>query len=161
MTDQTTFDQAKFIFYSLRHLRERMFEKNLGKGISEKKRLLLKDMSISQFHTIMAIRKKGKVSLKELAQVLKISPPSASTMVNRLVEKGILKRHQNSNDRRKIQISLTEQAQLRHEKVEKAMFASFVELIEKLGPDTTEKWCDVLEEIARIFRLEDDQENAQ
>ncbi|MCP4022024.1 MAG: MarR family transcriptional regulator [Desulfobacteraceae bacterium] len=161
MTDITTLEQAKFIFSSIKYLRDKMFAKHHGQSMTKEERLILKDMSISQFHTIMAIRRKGKVSLKELSQMLQISPPSASSMVNRLVEKGVVKRHQSSKDRRKIEISLTQKALLRHERVEKAMFASFVDLIEKLGPDTTEKWCQVIEEIHEIFRLEDRGETAQ
>ncbi len=160
MTDKTTLEQAKFIFSTIKHLRDRMFANHHGKSMSEKEKLLLKDISIAQFHTIMMIRKKGKVSLKELAHMQQISPPSASAMVDRLVEKGVLKRDQSQKDRRQVEISLTDNALLRHERVEEAVFSSFVELIEKLGPETTGKWCDVLEEVHQVFLLEDDKEPA-
>jgi hypothetical protein len=46
----------------------------------------------------------------------------------------------------------------RHEKVEKAVFASFVDLIEKLGPGPTKDWCNVLEQVEVLFSQEQDQE---
>ncbi len=155
-TTGTTLEQAKYIASAIRLIQDRLFSRHHGKSMSDKEKYLLKDLSISQFHAIMMIRKKKKVSLKELAAMQQISPPSASAMVNRLVEKGILKRNQCQSDRRKIEICLTEDALGRHEKVEKAVFASFVDLIEKLGPDTTQKWCAVLEQVETVFMQEED-----
>jgi len=144
---RSTLEQAKYIASTIRLIQDRLFARHHGKSMSEKEKYLLRDLSISQFHAIMMIRKKKKVSLKELASMQQISSPSASAMVNRLVEKGILKRSPCRSDRRKIEICLTDDALGRHEKVEKAVFASFVELIENLGPDTTGKWCAVLEQV--------------
>jgi DNA-binding MarR family transcriptional regulator len=156
--DRTTLEQAKYIASTVRFIQDRLFSRHHGKSISEKEKYLLKDLSISQFHAIMMIEKKKKVSLKELAAMQQISPPSASAMVNRLVEKGLLKRSQCRSDRRKIEIRLTDAALVRHEKVEQAVFASFVELIEKLGPDTTQLWCAVLKQVETVFIQEADQE---
>jgi DNA-binding MarR family transcriptional regulator len=158
---RTTLEQAKFIASTIRLLQDKLFNRHHGKSISEKEKYLLKDLSISQFHAIMMIRKKKKVSLKELAAMQKISSPSASAMVNRLVEKGILKRDQCRSDRRKVEICLTDEALGRHERVEKAVFGSFVELIEKLGPVTTQKWCTVLEQVEAVFIEDDGQEDDQ
>ena len=155
---RTNLEQAKYIASTIRLLQDRLFSRHHGKSISEKEKYLLKDLSISQFHAIMMIRKKKKVSLKELAAMQQISPPSASAMVNRLVEKGILTRSQCQSDRRKIEICLTDDALGRHEKAEKAVFAAFVDLIEKLGPDTTQRWCAVLEQVEAVFIQEADQE---
>ncbi len=153
---RNTFEQAKYIASTIRLIQDRFFSRHHGKSMSEKEKFLLKDLSISQFHAIMMIRKRMKVSLKELAAMLQISPPSASAMVNRLVEKQILKRNQCRSDRRKIEISLTDEALGRHGKIEEAVFASFVDLIEKLGPDTTQKWCLVLEKVEAAFEQEED-----
>ncbi len=155
---RTTLEQAKYISSSIRLIQDTLFARNHGKSMSKKEKYLLKDLSISQFHAIMMIRKKKKVSLKELAAIQQISPPSASAMVNRLVAKGILKRSRSRSDRRKVEISLTHDSLARHEKVEKAIFASFVELIEKLGAETTQKWCDVLEQVEHVFIQAENQE---
>jgi len=156
-TNKTTLEQAKYISSTIRLMQDRLFARHHGKSISKIEKSRLKDLSISQFHAIMMIRKKTKVSLKELAAMQQISSPSASAMVNRLVKKGILKRSQSKSDRRKIEISLTENAMARHEKAEKAVFASFVDLIEKLGPGATSEWCNVLEKVEVLFSQEDDQ----
>jgi DNA-binding MarR family transcriptional regulator len=157
-TNKTTLEQAKYISSTIRLMQDRLFARHHGKSMSKMEKSRLKDLTISQFHAIMMIQKKTKVSLKELAAMQQISSPSASAMVNRLVEKGILKRSQSKSDRRKIEISLTDKAMARHEKVEKAVFASFVDLIEKLGPGPTKDWCNVLEQVEVLFSQEQDQE---
>ena len=151
---KTNLEQAKYIASSIRLIQDRLFSSHHGKSMSEKEKYLLRGLSIAQFHAIMMIRKRKNVSLKELAGMSQISPPSASAMVHRLVEKGILKRRQCEAGRRKIEICLTEDALGRHERVEKAVFSSFVGLIEKLGPDTTQSWCTVLEQVEAVFLQE-------
>lgn len=153
--------KAKYIFSVIRLMQDRMFTRHHGRSYTEKQQYLLKDLSISQFHAIMAIRKKGCVSLKELAGMLQVSPPSASAMVNRLVEKGILERGKCPKDRRKIEIRLTPDALGRHKRVEEAVFASFVDLIEELGPDTTQQWCDVLARVEAIVTADKGVGNAK
>jgi DNA-binding MarR family transcriptional regulator len=157
-TNKTTLEQAKYISSTIRLMQDRLFARHHGKSMSKMEKSRLKDLTISQFHAIMMIQKKTKVSLKELAAMQQISSPSASAMVNRLVKKGILKRSQSKSDRRQIEISLTDKAMARHEKVEKAVFASFVDLIEKLGPGPTKDWCNVLEQVEVLFSQEQDQE---
>lgn len=149
--EPSTLEQAKYISTTIRVIQDRLFSSHHGKALSEKEKYLLKDLSIAQFHAIMMIQKKKKVSLKQLAAMLQISSPSASAMVHRLVEKKILTRRRSDSDRRKIEICLTDDALGRHERVEKAVFSSFVALIEKLGPDTTQRWCTVLEQVEAVF----------
>ncbi len=64
------------------------------------------EISIEQFHILRHIRK-GFQSVSELADVRQISRPAASQNVDGLVEKGLISRHQDPNDRRYVHLKLT------------------------------------------------------
>jgi len=158
MNEKEIIERARLIYTSIRMLRDRFFRQHHAALFSGGKEAVFGDLSMSQFHTLMIIRERERVSLKELAGMQHVAPSSASAMVNKLVEKGLLERHQSVQDRRKIEISLSKTAKKHHEEMEAAMFASFSELIRKIGPETTEKWCQVLGKIRNVIEAEDAQE---
>jgi DNA-binding Lrp family transcriptional regulator len=91
------------------------------------------------------------VSVTELAALLNVSPPSVSTMVDRLVERGLLTRTpmrtgpaqggDPGNAWRAEDIA----------QVEEVILGSFVELVDAVGPETTQKWCEVLQQVSTVL----------
>jgi DNA-binding MarR family transcriptional regulator len=65
------------------------------------------DISVEQFHILRHIRK-GLTSVSELAQVKQISRSAISQAVDVLVERGLICRRQNAQDRRNIPLELTD-----------------------------------------------------
>lgn len=65
------------------------------------------DISVEQFHILRHIRK-GICSVSELAAVKQISRPAISQAVDLLVDKGLITRQQSAEDRRFVQLALTE-----------------------------------------------------
>jgi DNA-binding MarR family transcriptional regulator len=65
------------------------------------------DISVEQFHILRHIRR-GLGSVSELAQVKQISRSAISQAVDLLVERGLICRLQNAQDRRNIPLELTE-----------------------------------------------------
>lgn len=112
------------------------------------------DLSLPQLEAARAIRLRSKVSMNELSVLLNVSPPSASAMVDRLVDKGVLNRLPSADDRRKVEISVSPEAIEYMDGIEEAIIQSFVELIEKIGPDTGRRWCDALDQARRILEEE-------
>ena len=100
---------------------------------------------------IMMVRVRESVSVTELAALLGVSPPSVSTMVDRLVERRMLTRTPSSEDRRKVVIRVSTEAIDEIARVEETVLASFVELVRAVGPETTRKWCEVLRHIKQIL----------
>jgi DNA-binding MarR family transcriptional regulator len=84
------------------------------------------------------------VSMNELARLLEVSPPSASNMVERLVEKGLLVRETSREDRRKVVISVSPSAVKEIQQVESSVLKLFIELVERVGPQISKSWCEVL-----------------
>jgi len=64
------------------------------------------DISVEQFHLLRHIRK-GLTSVSEIADARMISRPAASQAAESLVEKGLITRRQEVNDRRFVHLALT------------------------------------------------------
>jgi len=99
----------------------------------------------------MIVRSLEQITMTELSSQLCVSPPSASVMVDRLVEKGILIREHSIEDRRKVMVRVSPEAMEDIKGVEKTILRSFVDLVEKIGPETTRKWCEVLERVKSVL----------
>ena len=74
------------------------------------------DISIRQHQTMSLVcrlteDKPNGVTLKELAEAMKLAPATVSELVESLVKKNFLQRIQNPEDRRAVQITLTEHGQ--------------------------------------------------
>ena len=74
------------------------------------------DVSIRQHQTMSLVcrlteEKPNGVTLKELAEAMKLAPATVSELVESLVKKNFLQRVQNPDDRRAVQITLTDHGQ--------------------------------------------------
>ena len=65
------------------------------------------DITVEQFHILRFVRK-GSESLSDLAAAKNISRPAMSQAVDVLVKKGLLTRIQSTQDRRYVDLALTE-----------------------------------------------------
>ena len=75
------------------------------------------DVSIRQHQTMTLVcrlteDKPNGVTLKELAEAMKLAPATVSELVESLVKKNFLQRVQNPEDRRAVQITLTDHGQM-------------------------------------------------
>lgn len=61
--------------------------------------------SLAQLQLIGIVTVQGRITITELAKIMGVSPPSASTMVDRMVNCGWLHRERSAQDRRKVMIS--------------------------------------------------------
>ena len=151
MTANKNIDQAWHIFTNGRKIHEWVFQlenrymvkSGIGKAFGE--------FSFAQIRAIKFVKAKGQVSITELAELLQVSAPSASTMVERLVEKGVLVREQDPEDRRKVIVTISPDMISITEQIEKDIFSSFVDLVEKLGPEVADDWCRVLDKIGEVL----------
>ena len=74
------------------------------------------DISIRQHQTMSLVcrlteEKPNGITLKELAEAMKLAPATVSELVESLVKKNFLQRVQNPEDRRAVQITLTDHGQ--------------------------------------------------
>ena len=55
-------------------------------------------------------------------------------------------------------VRLSEEAAVHAEGMERAVLAAFLDLVEKVGPETAEKWCEVLERVEQVL-VESEKDN--
>jgi len=148
---------ARNIFETGKLIQDRIFRVRATQLETIGERHDFESLTVAQLHAILMIHMRSQVSVNELSTLLGVSPPSASVMVDRLVEKGILRRRHSEKDRRKVEIRISSKAVEHIKGVEEAIQKSFAEIIEKIGPETAQKWYDVLEKVKPV--LEQDASN--
>jgi len=122
-------------------------------GISED--TSLPALTPRQFTLVIAVRNKGGASIKDLADSLGVTASSASTMVDRLVEAGILTREQNPADRREVIVRVSGELEKMIEPAERSALRFLVDLLEKMGPEYADMWAAVRARIKEVLKLEE------
>jgi DNA-binding MarR family transcriptional regulator len=115
-------------------------------------------LTIPQWNTLVVIREHENLSVKELAEALKVSAPSASSMVERLVEMGFVNREPSRVDRREVRISLSAAGNAGVDAMEGQLLQSIVELLERIGSDVAQQWVDVYAKIQEVLDQDELQE---
>jgi DNA-binding MarR family transcriptional regulator len=66
------------------------------------------EVTLTQYRSLVVLASRGHQSMAELAHAVGVTPPTASRLCDRLVKKGLVRRRANRNDRRQVQIALTQ-----------------------------------------------------
>lgn len=114
------------------------------------------ELSVSQLNAVKTLLDCGELTMNELAERLAVTPPSASAMVDRLVEKGVVIREHSTQDRRKVVVRISPEAVKVAEEIKSRILHFFVELVEKIGFETAQKWCEVLSSVKDVLAQEPD-----
>ena len=75
---------------------------------SVKKEGLKHDLTLSQVEILNFIGLSGKKTMRDIADYLKITPPSVTAIIEEMEEKGLVKRINDKKDRRVVFITLSE-----------------------------------------------------
>jgi DNA-binding MarR family transcriptional regulator len=151
MKDPNTLASARHIFTTGRKVHDLVQQTITAASMREGINHRFGELSASQMNMILMIRVRETVSVTQLASLLSVSPPSVSTMVDRLVERGLLTRTPSSEDRRKVVIRVSPEAIEEISRVEEEVLDAFVKLVEALGAETTRMWCEVLDRIKDVL----------
>jgi DNA-binding MarR family transcriptional regulator len=151
MSDKETLEKARHIFTIGKMIQNQVLRIHADHASDTEKNAKYGELSMSQFHVIMAIQRHGEVTITKLSKILGVSPPSASVMVDRLAERGILTRERSHKDRRKVVVRISPEAVTHIRNFEGMVLDTFVDLVEKIGPDITHKWCEVLDKVKEVL----------
>lgn len=143
MKNISTIETAQYICNTGKIIHDRIV-KIQSTYFSASKNGVLSDLSITQLNAIKTLWDSGELTMSELADQLGVSPPSASVLVDRLVDKGIFCREHSTTDRRKVVVRVSPEAEKMAEEITSLIVQFFVDLVEKIGAETAQKWCDVL-----------------
>lgn len=106
----TTDDKSEFREYI------RILERRLG--LLNENQMACCSVSLTQCHAIVEIGKANELSLNKLAEILNLDNSTMSRTVNNLVNNGLAKRELDSQDRRYVTISLTDEGVKIFEEIE-------------------------------------------
>lgn len=147
--DPNTLNQARFIQRTIKRLHSRMLKQHgpfLVEGDGDPT-----ELTTTQLTTLTAVVDHKVMTLKEIAEATRVSAPSASTMVDKLVEAGALRREHSKVDRREVQVSISPKGRKAVDEFEKYMLEYVTELIDGVGPECAKMWCDVYEHIEQFI----------
>ena len=95
--------------------------------------------------------KKCKVNISEISKSLSITPPSATEFVKNLINKGYLEKHVNPQDKRFIEITLTDNGKKIVQDLKKYFNSLFSGIIEKLGTEQSKLLIELLNIVNTYF----------
>lgn len=98
----------------------------------------------TQCFLIVEIGRKPGISVKELADILRIDKSGVSRFVEDLVQKEFVERKPSAEDRRFVTLNLLPKGQERFEKIEHDMYYKFKEVLEQIPEDKQEQVVEAL-----------------
>ena len=144
-------EQVQFILQTGKRVHENLI-------LSQARRLsqsIGKEISLNQLQMVRLIHQLDTASITQLAEQLSVSPPSASAMVERLVDRGILTREHCKKDRRQVIVQLSPRAAKAIGKLEQALEKNLENLAMRIGPDTMRKWYQVMQAINSVLEQDE------
>lgn len=112
----------------------------------------LKDLSITEIHTIDAINMYGSKTMSEIATELKITMGTLTIAINNLVKKGYVERMRSDMDRRVVLIKLTRKGKLAYRVHQKFHSDMIKATIEGLTEEEEEILIRSLEKLNNFFK---------
>ena len=111
----------------------------------------IKDLSITEIHTIDAIGTQGNRTMGEIAHDLRITVGTLTSAINRLIKKGYAERSRTEEDRRVVLVSLTEKGKHAY-KIHADFHKEMVQAtLNSYNDEEQEVLCDVIEKINIFF----------
>ena len=99
---------------------------------TELRRYGAREMSVPQFRTLAFVYRKEAASLSEVADHIGLTLPTMSALVDGLVDRGLINRREDREDRRRITLTLTEPGRTRFESARGATLANLEERLRQL-----------------------------
>ena len=112
------------------------------------------DISVEQFHVLRYVRR-GISSISDLATAKNMSRPAISQTVDMLVNKGLLTRTQSSEDRRFVELTLTESGNALLDTVFKETRAWMKELMSGLSTEELETIVKAMESLKKTLNRDE------
>ena len=100
--------------------------------------------SLSHFEILMYLAERENVTMKDIASLLHITPPSASTLIDILVKKNLVIRVPSDKDRRTVHIILDKGAHKIFYAVHKRKISMFKKMLSKLDDKDKEDLTRIL-----------------
>lgn len=112
----------------------------------------LKDLSVTELHTLEAIGMYSERTMSEVAQDLKITVGTLTTAINKLIKKDYVVRKRIEEDRRVVLVKLTKKGKLAYRLHEKFHNDMIRETVNGLSEEEEEILISSLEKVNKFFK---------
>ncbi|MDP7638754.1 MAG: MarR family transcriptional regulator [Candidatus Hydrogenedentes bacterium] len=151
--DAPILEQARNLYKTIRALRKRVLLRNASDNASFGG--LARELTLTQLTTLLVIRDRGEMTVKEFAEATSVSAPSASAMADRLVELRMVSREGSKADRRAVLLSVTSEGERAVGEMESQIHQSIVEILDKIGVESAAQWCEVFGKVQEVLDEEE------
>jgi DNA-binding MarR family transcriptional regulator len=127
----------------------RLLERKLG--IIEENQLSCCQITLAQCHALVEIGRAKKISLNELSGILCLDNSTMCRTVNNLVNAGLLERVEDPNDRRYINIQLTDTGLQAYKDIENKMNDYYEEIYKAIPENKQNQMLESLQILNQIF----------
>lgn len=100
------------------------------------------ELTNTQSQAVFKVSRISPCTLSDVAKTLRISKSSASTMVERLVVKGVLERKQDPDNRRRVLITVAKQAQKFQKTIERELVKELEKIAKQMPKKDFNKWVE-------------------
>lgn len=142
---------AKYIFDTGRTIHEMIIRIQVRCLAEACKKGSFDELSVAQLQAVKAVRREKEVTISRIAELLDVSAPSASVMVDRLVEKKILIRERSREDRRKVVVQISPEAVEDINLVETTILKTFEDIVRSIGTENSRKWIEILSRVKEVI----------
>ncbi|MEI7451641.1 MAG: MarR family transcriptional regulator [Candidatus Falkowbacteria bacterium] len=124
---------------------------NIGQSLREKvhAKHSSDDCSFMHMHTLHFVKDRDGATMRDVANLLHITPPSATSLVNALVKKGFIKRATDANDRRTVKLQITKDGINLLKKSFKKKSAIIEQNINKLSEVEKKSFINILNKLSK------------
>lgn len=106
-------------------------------------------MTLLQLTALHVINAQAPVALTDVAQALGTGPPATSAMVDRLIRTGLVSRASDPQDRRRVQLTLTDHAKTMIGEIDLSTAKRLQAALNDIGPQGRRYLIDVLRDTVR------------
>lgn len=145
-------DKLNFIFETGKHLRFYMDDTVMSSRPGDES--MCSQLSTIQMRTAMQVSIYQPLSLSELAVKLGVSAPSASVMVDRLVDKKVLERQPDPEDRRRVQLTIHPDSKEGMRQLQLRFQEAFERIAHRVGDENVERWFQVMLQVRDLLKEE-------
>lgn len=110
------------------------------------------DITMDQFQLLDYMARHERCTSTELADVFAVGKSSITAMITRLVDKGILQRTRDEDDRRVVYLTLTEHGESDYRKVQEKIMQTVSAYMGHFEADEIEGFISAFEKLARLIR---------
>lgn len=136
------------VFYRIGRSRHALFHELLSRY----------DVTLQQFHLLLYMKASGRTRVTDLSDMMMVSKPTASRMINTLCDKGMIKKRTDDRDRRLVYLELTPKGRRVVEEKELRQRERLARVLGEMPAEEMGAFLDTLErieeELAAISREE-------